>query len=151
MGKRKKLDFIKDENGCFIVTSHRINADGYGYMYWEKREQRLHRFVYEECFGSIPDGLVVRHMCDNRSCINPEHLELGTPKENVADMYLRNRKIAPIGEKNGRSLITEETARKIKTMLDQGMKQTQIARVLGVSFTIVHRVKNRKSWKHVDL
>lgn len=56
---------------------------------------RAHRLAYELTFGSIPDGLVVRHVCDNPPCVNPLHLLAGTQKENIADMMARGRHNAP--------------------------------------------------------
>lgn len=147
--QKKKLDFQIDGNGCFILTSHRLNVDGYGYLHHGGREQRAHRFVYQECFGEIPKGIVVRHKCDNPSCINPEHLELGTPKENSRDAIIRGRNAK--GAKNGRSKITDGTARKIKIMLRNEIKTREIMSSLNVSIKTVRAIRENKTWKHVDL
>ncbi|TQR97324.1 HNH endonuclease signature motif containing protein [Paenibacillus ottowii] len=147
--RKKRLDFRIDENGCFVITSHRINGEGYGFLYYEGREQGAHRVVYKECFGEIPEGLVVRHKCDNRSCINPEHLELGTHTENMQDAVCRERNA--YGERNGRAKINEETARRIKIMLRDGIKSREIRDSLGVSVKIVRAIRENRTWKHVDI
>lgn len=145
--RKKKLEFIESENGCFTVTSHRLNRDGYCYLYHDGRQQRAHRLIYSECFGEIPNGLVVRHKCDNPSCINPEHLETGTHKENTSDAIKRGR--TATGEKNGRSMINDNDAKEIKIMLSNGVVPRKIARILGVSYKSVHGISESDRWSHI--
>ena len=64
---------------------------GYGYVYQHGHKTTASRFVWEECFGVIPDGLFVLHRCDNPPCVNPDHLFLGTPKDNTQDMVAKGR------------------------------------------------------------
>lgn len=143
------LEFKEDENGCFIITSHRLNGEGYGYMRHNGKFHRIHRFIYQECFGDVPDNLVVRHKCDVRSCINPEHLELGTTQENTLDCIARGRKA--IGMRSGANKITDEKAREIKKMLKDGKRNCEIERSLNVSSKTVYKIKINKTWKHIDL
>lgn len=145
--RKKYLEFEPDDNGCFIVTSHRANQDGYSNLYRNKKHIRAHRLVFEECFGTIPEGLVIRHKCDNPRCINPEHLELGTNKENMRDAVERDRNAK--GEKNGRSKLTEEKVREIRNMVSTGMQTKEIAKTLNISFETTKKVRERKTWKHV--
>lgn len=72
---------------CWEVTSHKQSRDGYINF----KGTKAHRYLYQELFGPLEPGMVVRHKCDNRRCINPKHLEKGTPKENSQDMVKRKR------------------------------------------------------------
>lgn len=79
----KPLETVRTEEGCIVSTSHKLNHDGYlrvrDYRYTGKGRKPLimiHRLVYEENFGEIPEGFEVHHKCHNRACFNPEHLEI---------------------------------------------------------------------------
>lgn len=80
---------VTTESGCWEWTGWR--AHGYGYFFHEGKDQRAHRVSYELFVGSIPDGLVVMHSCDNRPCVNPDHLSVGTQADNVRDMVAKGR------------------------------------------------------------
>lgn len=85
MGRIEKNVF-----GCWNYTAYK-NADGYGRMRANGKKVLAHRFSYENKFGSIPSGLLVCHKCDNPSCVNPDHLFLGTDLDNVRDSIKKNR------------------------------------------------------------
>ena len=85
--KMKPITWEVNENNCWICTSHKKDKDGYPVGY----KRKIHRHVYEQCFGEIPIDMVVMHKCDNPSCINPEHLIIGTYKDNTEDMYSKGR------------------------------------------------------------
>ena len=74
--KLKKLN-----NGCWVYPAK--NGNGYGRIYYSGKQLYSHRVSYEICFGKIPKGLLVDHKCRNRACINPAHMDIVTPKENV--------------------------------------------------------------------
>lgn len=72
-----------------------INSNGYG-VYWKNGKSRYaHRMIYTECFGEIPPGMFICHRCDNPPCVNPEHLFVGTPGDNVQDMIAKGRANTP--------------------------------------------------------
>lgn len=147
--KKKNIEFKVNENGCFIVTSHQPNGEGYCYIRQNYRQIRAHRHIYQECFGEIKRGLVVRHKCDVRNCINPEHLELGTSKENTHDIISRGR--WALGEKSGTNKITSEEARKIKILIRDGKRNYEIMNLLNVTNDIVGKIRRNKTWKHVAI
>jgi hypothetical protein len=77
-------------SGCWEFRGSRDN-DGYGQMWFEAKSIRAHRASYLTNHGQIPRGMVVRHKCDNRICVNPAHLEVGTAGDNNRDRAARGR------------------------------------------------------------
>jgi len=92
--RTEKVNECLKWGGSFFVT-------GYGQVKVNWKNRKAHRVSYELTFGKIPDGLFVLHHCDNRWCVNPQHLYVGTQKDNMADMSTRGRD--RVGEKNGNS------------------------------------------------
>jgi hypothetical protein len=127
-----------------------IVAFGYGSS-WNprlERSQPAHRVAWELTHGPIPDGIEVRHRCDNPPCVNPDHLELGTHAENMADMYQRNR--AALGERLPQSKLTEPEVRAVRRIhATGGFTNAQIAEWFDVSATAIWYVVNGKTWKHL--
>lgn len=84
-----------DASGCWLWTAS-TDRDGYGKFQYpgpdgRQIHQRAHRYAYELFVGPIPDGLVVMHSCDTPSCVNPNHLDIGTPLENNDDKVAKGR------------------------------------------------------------
>lgn len=72
-----------DKSGeCWLWTAHKANG-GYGTFYFDKKLRSVHRLSYEWARGPIPDGLTIDHLCRNPSCVNPDHLEPVTMRENT--------------------------------------------------------------------
>lgn len=76
------LSRIKEENGCWVWQGH-ISSDGYGRVYWNERQWLAHRAAYTLWAGPVAEGLELDHLCRNRQCVNPEHLEPVTHSENM--------------------------------------------------------------------
>ena len=81
---------VKIENGCIEWTGYRGNR-GYGQTTFLGKSERTHRLAWILENGAIPDGLWVMHKCDNPPCLNLDHLQLGTPKDNFDDMKNKGR------------------------------------------------------------
>ena len=96
----------------------------------------------------IPAGMFVMHKCDNPSCVNPNHLSIGTPKENTQDMIAKGRKrtVAPKGDKNGKALLNEDKVRLIRSST---LSHAALAKQLGVSTNCIRGVRIGRTWSHV--
>lgn len=103
---------VAEESGCIRFTGH-LDGEGYGRIMVARVKYMAHRLSYSLNNGPIPDGYVVRHKCDNPSCINPEHLEVGTQADNIADKVSRGRQARGSGA--GRAILTEESVREIRS------------------------------------
>lgn len=136
----------EDENGCWNWTGV-ITPFGYGHMSVGNKQQRVHRLAYKAWVGDIPDGLVVRHKCDNRKCFNPNHLELGTHKDNIQDAIDRGRWRTPKGIQHGMVKLTEQEVLDIRA--DTCHTRKQLAQVYGVTAASIGNIKAGRTWKHL--
>jgi hypothetical protein len=133
----------QSESGCWVWKGSK--RKGYGLMWRDGQATSAHRVCYEAFKGPIPKGMVVRHSCDNPSCINPGHLDLGTQAENVADREARGRRDVK-GEQVGTAKLTEANVLEIRSSEVSGVK---LAKKFGVHPTTISFIKSRKTWTHV--
>lgn len=144
----KKIEYEIDENGCYNCISGHINkSGGHAGIYIDGKQYRAHRYIYQKLIGEIPEGQVVRHTCDNPRCINPEHLIIGTHAQNVKDRVERGR--SAIGEKHGRSKLTEQEVREIKFI--KSLNNKTLSYIYNVDPKVIRNIKSGKSWKHVQI
>lgn len=137
---------------CWMWTGSRDGC-GYGKAYHDGKPRLAHRLAYSYAHGRFPaKGLVVRHRCDVPSCVNPDHLELGTQADNIHDMDRRERRGALKGESNKWAKLTDDDVRAIRKMYVRGSSdygQPAIARLFGLTQGTVGKVITRRSWSHV--
>lgn len=118
-----------------------------------KETLRSHRVAFCICRGYPLDYLttkcLVRHTCDNPSCVNPSHLELGSHQDNMNDMVRRGRTRSIRGSKNYSAKLTEPEVLQILRQLREGRRQQLIARDFGVSGQTVWEINAGRSWSHV--
>lgn len=159
-----------DDNGCWIWPRSFNVQTGYGqFMPDSRAPEAAHRASYRMLVGPITEGMHVCHTCDNHKCFNPDHLFLGTPKDNVQDMIRKGRdhdKVAqglkyrgenhwtkrlpgrlPKGEQNKKSKLTEAA---VKAIRESDETLTVLAKRYGVSETSVSYARRGKTWAHVQ-
>jgi len=133
-------------SGC-IEWQGSKDKDGYGTFRSGKRDHKAHRFAYEKAFGIIPKGMLVCHTCDNPSCCNPEHLFLGTPRDNSNDCVNKGRQAKGVWNANAK--LTDHIVCLIREMYKSGKTQQEIADIFGLFQTTVSRIVRGVAWKHV--
>nr|WP_087475466.1 HNH endonuclease signature motif containing protein [Nitrospira cf. moscoviensis SBR1015] len=163
------------ECGCWLWTGG-SSTRGYGQFRMLGRGWRAHRAAWTIYRGPIPDGLHVLHKCDVTSCVNPDHLFLGTPLDNARDKESKGRGNQPRGLRNGRYTKPWATCRgdrhpaRINPEIRQGEKNGRakltasdiiairtsplgnrpLGRIYGVSHTNIRRIKIGKLWGHLS-
>lgn len=128
---------------CWVWVGN-IDQDGYGRLRTTAGHIRAHKFSYELHHGPVPKGMVVRHLCHNRQCVNPSHLATGTAKDNVQDS-IRDKRMA-YGERHRWTKLAEEQVRAIYA--DPRPTRT-VAEDYGVSISAVYHIRHRHTWKHL--
>ncbi len=143
-------------NGC-VEWAGELTNKGYGELRVAGKHKTTHRLAWTEVHGPIPDGLWVLHKCDNRKCINVEHLYLGTVVENSRDMAERKRSgryLMPESNLRGSAhgmAQTDETIVEIIRVLDSlgVFFQAQIGRWFGLKPSATHLICTGRNWPHV--
>lgn len=130
-----------------------ISTSGYGLL----GDSYAHRLAWGLSAGPIPDGLFVCHHCDNPPCVNPDHLFLGTPRDNSHDMVLKARYWTeglplprqPRGTRHGLARLDESSVRSIRARVGAGETQQSVADAFGVHLMTINHVVHGRTWKHV--
>lgn len=139
----------KTDSGCWEWMCG-LDEDGYGQIWLNNSNTRAHRFSYMLYKGEITPGLNVCHRCDNPKCANPDHLFLGTAKENQSDCIAKGRKVIMRGEKSVNAKLKAREVAEIKLMLSRNsIRMSTIATLFGVSSGAISEIANGRNWKHV--
>ena len=154
------LNKVNFTDTCWLWKGN-MTDKGYGnylisYDPATKRCQRMlvHRFSWTHFNREIPKGMLICHKCDVRNCVNPDHLFLGTHKDNAIDRNSKGRHFIIIGEANGRSKLTQEKADQIRKLhLPNGMcgkhsphSTSSISKKFNVSYSTIYRVVKNEAW-----
>jgi hypothetical protein len=145
---------ILPESGCWIWTGS-IGKAGYGtFNAGNGRYISAHRWSYDYHNGEIPKGMNVCHKCDIRCCVNPEHLFIGTQRENMIDASLKGRISRKgnniIGEKHHLSKLNADCVRQIRAEYNGNYGELkELAKRFNVSENTILRAFSKKTWRHV--
>lgn len=132
-----------EHSGCTLWTGTK-DSGGYGRVYWGNAAYSAHRFSYELTNGPIPDGMLVCHKCDTPSCINPDHLFLGSPQDNMNDKIAKGRAPRMAGEGAPNAKLTWAAVRDIRTNKE---KPKILAEKYGVRRSTISVIRCGKVWR----
>ena len=121
---------------------------GYGQASYKNKNVRAHRLAYQFAKGEIPAGMLVCHTCDNPQCCNPDHLFIGTSKDNSDDMIKKGRARATRGRQRPLAKLSENSVRRIR-IVGNAISQRKIAKAIGVTQTVIGDVLLGRAWKHI--
>lgn len=143
---------VQKTEGCWIWSGSR-HEDGYGLMRSEKGLTTVaSRLSYLIHFGNFDKKLYVLHRCDNPSCVRPDHLFLGTQRDNVHDMWAKGRanvKGAGPGSLHHRHKLNEVQVIEIRKRFSEGESRSSLAEKFNVSTSSICLMVNRKTWRHI--
>jgi hypothetical protein len=135
--KDRFYTFVETGDGCWEWLGSK--SQGYGQISTPgRRPRRAHRVAYEFSCGPIPDGSCVLHKCDNRGCVRPDHLFLGTKADNSRDMALKGRA--------GKRKFSPENAYAVLWRGGSGETYTDLAAEYGMSRPNVRDIVSRRTW-----
>ncbi len=132
-----------------------LDKDGYGRFSWKgKLNAKAHRVAWalENTDGRLPSSSeLICHTCDNRKCVNPQHLYLGSPQSNMTDRDNRGRHTPCPGIQNGTHKLEDQNVRRIKQLYGTGLySQEQLGERFGVSQSVVSKIVNNRAWRHIQ-
>lgn len=132
-------------NGCRVWQGKKHDAMGYARIEVDGRMQYVHRLSWERAHGPVPDGMVLMHSCDNPSCINLNHLSIGTQQENVRDMVRKGR-CDRRGDKANPAKLTWSQVRELRQLDAAGISRRELSRHFGISVSQVDNIRHNRHW-----
>lgn len=152
--KFKRRSKLNEETGCIEWLGSQMGM-GYGSVHYKldrntkQKTGRAHRLAYQVFVGEIPEGMLVCHTCDNRKCINPKHLFLGTYLDNSRDKIRKGRAVYRRGENNQNAKLTEENIKLSYQLRSEGWIYKDLGEKFSVSPSAIRSALSKKSWKHI--
>jgi HNH endonuclease len=135
--KRKSpVDYLVQDRGyktpCWI-WQQATSSQGYGMVTIKNKQFLMHRVMYEQVYGAIPEGLELDHLCRNRPCVRPDHLEAVTHAVNT--------------RRGPQTKLTEEIAAEIRRRVAAGENRQALAAEVGIDYTIICDIVNDRIWR----
>jgi hypothetical protein len=144
-----------NQSSCWNWTG-RINSYGYGTIRTSGTQNRkqlyAHRLSYSFYAGEIPEGFLVCHKCDNRLCVNPQHLFLGTHQDNCSDKIAKERHLpnTPRGSRHGMAILNDSFVLQIRKLYKTKQKtRKELAEIFCVGKHVIHSIVTYKTWRHL--
>lgn len=137
------------EAGCWLWDAS-FHSNGYGRIFIDNKSHKAHRYSWKLHNGPIPKGMCVCHKCDVKSCVNPEHLFLGTHQDNVNDCISKNRRAIQKSENSPNTHLTWDDISEIRKLYKEGMFQKDIGKIFNISQIGISNICNYKRWRPSD-
>jgi hypothetical protein len=146
---KRFLHKVDNKNACWTWKGN-VSKHGYGVSSYRSKSTLAHRLSWILFRGNLPKDLDVCHHCDNPKCVNPEHLFLGTAKDNVMDCFNKKRK-SHKGENHPRAKIKEQDVKEIFQLRKNGWTHQKLADRFKLTQSAVSNILHRRLWKHIDV
>lgn len=138
------LKNVKQTSTCWLWIGGKRR--GYGALRIKGKQEAAHRISYRLFKGAIPENLLVLHHCDVPDCVNPGHLFLGTPLDNIRDMFSKKRDRHVKGEESGNHKLTNE---QVIEICNASVPHADLALKFGVHRSTISLIKSKQHWKHL--
>ncbi len=134
---RKKVR-VNASTGCWDWLAY-TNPKGYGMFGYKSTVLLAHRYIWEQFNGPIPPKMFILHQCDNPTCVNPQHLFLGSHQDNMKDMTVKRRQA--LGQRNGKATLSDQAVNDIRNIYTGRYGQiTELARIYNVSTSCINGI-----------
>ena len=135
-------------SGCLLWLGS-VDTLGYGRIYYRGKRRKVHRLIYELAHNADINSLFVCHKCDNPGCVNPNHVFIGTAKDNTSDAVSKGR-MGLLGSLNRSAKLTEREVMEIKRIKkDTNESNWKIGKRFGVGKQIIANIINGANWAHI--
>ena len=149
-------DKVRKTQGCWEWCASK-SSGGYGTFRIARKSVAAHRMAWHLINGDIPIGLCVLHKCDNKACVKPSHLFLGTQQDNIEDMVKKGRSrrcgnatVDIRGEQNWNADLTENEIKEIREAYARGVRQQVLAETYQTTQSNISHIVRRVNWAHVQ-